>query len=110
MHSFFCHSSLQLLFLIAIPICGTLFGTADKPRHWQGLVQGPTIPNGILAIPKDTLQLLFFGALFGALFGTAHKPRHWQGLVQSPKIPKGILAIPKDTPPGCGFTREGAVS
>ena len=33
---------------------------ADKPRHWQSLAQRPVIPNGILAIPKDTLP----GCLF----------------------------------------------
>ena len=71
MHSFFWHSSLRFLFLAAIPI---------------------------------------FVALFGTLFGPADKPRHWQSLAQSPAIPNGILAIPKDTLPGCGFTREGAVS
>ena len=41
MHSFFWHSSLQFLFFAAIPIFvalfGTLFGPADKPRHWQSL-------------------------------------------------------------------------
>ena len=46
-----------ILFLALFRQTSTL---ADKPRHWQSLAQRPVIPNGILAIPKDTLP----GCLF----------------------------------------------